>query len=224
MSVEQNLAAVRTLKELDLNVSYGFMLFDPSSTFESIRENLAFLKTATGDGLAAATFSRMLPYGGTPIRAALRAEGRLRGDITRPDYDFLDLRLNDFYRLLTPTVRPWIHRKGLTYQLDYAWDEFTTLTRLVRGLQGADEYRQALQSLTSESNHRLFQHVEECLDSFEQGDASRMAVGPAETYCENGVQRLLAIRNTFVARNVQLLVDKVSADCQSGPVLIPQTH
>jgi anaerobic magnesium-protoporphyrin IX monomethyl ester cyclase len=42
MSVEENLAAVRTLKELELNVSYGFMLFDPSSTFESVRENWAF--------------------------------------------------------------------------------------------------------------------------------------------------------------------------------------
>ena len=111
MSVEENLAAVRTLKELGLNVSYGFMLFDPSSTFESVRENLVFLKNITGDGLAAATFSRMMPYGGTPIRDALRDEGRLRGDLTHPDYDFLDLRLNEFYRLLTPTVRPWIHRE-----------------------------------------------------------------------------------------------------------------
>jgi anaerobic magnesium-protoporphyrin IX monomethyl ester cyclase len=224
MSVEQNLAAVRTLKELELNVSYGFMLFDPSSSFESIRENLVFLENATGDGRAAATFSRMLPYGGTPIRDALRNEGRLRGDLTQPDYDFLDLRLNEFYRLLTPTVRPWIHRKGLTYQLDYAWDEFTTLTRLARGLQGAEEYRQALQSLTKESNQRLFQHVEECLDGFEQGDRSKLIVGPAQAYCEAGVKQLLALRNTFVARNVQLLVDEVSADCTSGPVLMPQIH
>src|SRR5579871_1811442 len=224
MSVEQNLAAVRILKELELNVSYGFMLFDPSSTFESIRENLAFLKNATGDGRAAATFSRMLPYGGTPIRDALRTEGRLRGDVTRPDYDFLDLRLNEFYRLLTPTVRPWIHHKGLTYQLDYAWDEFTTLTRLARGLQGAEEYRQALQSLTMESNHRLFRHVEECLDGFEQGDRSKLIVGPAQAYCEAGINQLLGLRNGFIARNVQLLVDEISADCQSGPVLIPQIH
>jgi anaerobic magnesium-protoporphyrin IX monomethyl ester cyclase len=224
MSVEENLSAVRTLKELELNVSYGFMLFDPSSTFESVRENVAFLKNITGDGLAAATFSRMLPYGGTPIRDALRNEGRLRGDLTRPDYDFLDLRLNDFYRLLTPTVRPWIHRSGLTYQLDYAWDEFTTVTRLTRGLQGADEYRKALQTLTKESNERLFQHVEECLDGFEQGDRSKLVAGPARAYCEAGVKQLLALRNNFIARNVQLLADEVSADCKSGPVLIPQVH
>jgi anaerobic magnesium-protoporphyrin IX monomethyl ester cyclase len=224
MSVEENLAAVRTLKELELNVSYGFMLFDPSSTFESVRENLAFLKNITGDGRAAATFSRMLPYGGTPIRDALRNEGRLRGDLTRPDYDFLDRRLNEFYRLLTPTVRPWIHKNGLTYQLDYAWDEVTTVTRLARGLQGAEEYRNALQVLTKQSNERLFQHVAECLDGFEQGDRSKLVVGPARAYCEAGVTQLLALRNSFIERNVHLLVDQVSADCTSGPVLMPQTH
>ncbi len=224
MSVEENLAAVRTLKELELNVSYGFMLFDPSSTFESVRENLVFLKNITGDGRAAATFSRMMPYGGTPIRDALKNEGRLRGDLTRPDYDFLDLRLNEFYRLLSPTVRPWIHKDGLTYQLDYAWDEYTTVTRLTPGLQGAAEYRQALQSLTKESNGRLFQHVEECLDSFEEGDRSKLVIGPTRAYCEAGSKQLLALRNSFIERNVQLLVDAVSADCKSGPVLMPQTH
>jgi radical SAM superfamily enzyme YgiQ (UPF0313 family) len=224
MSVEQNLAAVRTLKELDLNVSYGFMLFDPSSTFESVRENLTFLKNVTGDGRAAAVFSRMLPYGGTPIREALKQEGRLRGDLTRPDYVFLDLRLNEFYDLLIPTVRPWIHRQGLTYQLDYAWDEFTTVTRIARGLQGVEEYRTALQSLTREANASLFQHVEKCLDGFEQGDRSHLIVGPARAHCEAGVKQLLAIRNSFIARNVQMLVDEVSSDCKSGPVLIPQVH
>jgi radical SAM superfamily enzyme YgiQ (UPF0313 family) len=224
MTVEQNLAAVRTLKDLELNVSYGFMLFDPSSTFESVRENLVFLKNITGDGRAAATFSRMLPYGGTPIRDALRNEGRLRGDLTQPDYDFLDLRLNEFYRLLTPTVRPWIHKNGLTYQLDYAWDEFTTVTRLARGLQGAEEYRKELQLLTKESNERLFQHVEECLDGFEQGDRSKLAAGPARAYCEAGSRQLLTLRNNFIERNVQLLVDVATKDCKSGPVLMPQIH
>jgi hypothetical protein len=108
--------------------------------------------------------------------------------------------------------------------LDYAWDEFTTVTRLARGVEGAEEYRKALQSLTKESNERLFQHVTECLDGFEQGDRSKLAVGPARAYCEAGGKQLLALRNSFIARNVQLLVDVVSADCKSGPVLMPQTH
>jgi FKBP-type peptidyl-prolyl cis-trans isomerase 2 len=98
------------------------------------------------------------------------------------------------------------------------------VTRLARGLQGADEYREALQSLTRESNERLFQHVEECLDGFEQGDRSRLASEPARAYCEAGSKQLLVIRNSFIARNVELLVDAVADDCKSGPVLMPQMH
>ena len=86
MTVEQNLAAVQTLKEPGFDFSYGFMLFDPSSTFESVRENLNFLRQIVGDGSAAATFSRMLPYGGTPSGICFRVregyEGISRNRIT----------------------------------------------------------------------------------------------------------------------------------------------
>src|SRR5262249_53762545 len=44
MTVEQNLSAVETLKQLGILFGYGFMLFDPSSTFDSIRENIRFLR------------------------------------------------------------------------------------------------------------------------------------------------------------------------------------
>jgi radical SAM superfamily enzyme YgiQ (UPF0313 family) len=79
MTAHENLFAVQTLKQVGILFSYGFMLFDPSSTFESVRENLNFLRQIVGDGSAAATFCRMLPYGGTPIRDLLQKEGRLRG-------------------------------------------------------------------------------------------------------------------------------------------------
>lgn len=77
--------------------------------------------------------------------------------------------------------------------------------------------------MTKESNEHLFQHVEECLDGFEEGDLSKLAAGPARAYCEAGSKQLLALRISFIARNVQRLVD-VASDCQSGPVLMPQTH
>lgn len=224
MTVAQNLQAVSTLKQLGIQVSYGFMLFDPSSTFASVRENLGFLRQMVGDGRAAATFSRMLPYGGTPIRDTLRKEGRLRGDVTHPDYDFLDLRLNQYHQLLLPTVRPWIYKKGLSYELNYAWDELETIARLAQGVGGVEEYRDALRLLTAESNDRLFQHVEESLDAFEQGARSKLDPEPGRAYCEQGSKRLLERRNRFIASNLDLLMETVSADCTSGPVMIPQTH
>lgn len=224
MTVEQNLAAIDTLKALGIQVSYGFMLFDPSSSFESIRENLGFLRSMVGDGRAAATFSRMLPYGGTPIRDTLRQEGRLRGDLTHPDYDFLDLRLNEYHRRLLPTVRPWIYKKGLSYELNYAWDELETLSRLARGVEGVDEYRASLQALTADSNDRLLRHVETSLDAFEHGDDSKLDAEAGRSYCDDGSRRLIAMRNAFIAANLDLLVETVNADCKSGPVMIPQTH
>ena len=224
MTVDGNLTAVHTLKQLGILFSYGFMLFDPSSTFESVRENISFLRQIVGDGSAAATFCRMLPYGGTPIRDLLQREGRLRGDLTHPDYDFLDLRLNEYHRLLSQTVRPWIHNEGLSHQLNYAWDEFETIRRLVPGIKEGEVYRAALRSLTMESNERLFRLVEESSFAFEQGDRSALDPIMVCGYCEQIGAQLVSIRNNFILENINLLVETLGANCANGPVMAPQIH
>jgi radical SAM superfamily enzyme YgiQ (UPF0313 family) len=224
MTVDGNLTAVHTLKQLGILFSYGFMLFDPSSTFESVRENISFLRQIVGDGLAAATFCRMLPYGGTPIRDLLQREGRLRGDLTHPDYDFLDLHLNEYHRLLSQTVRPWIHNEGLSHQLNYAWDEFETIRRLVPGIKEGEVYRAALQSLTMESNEKLFRLVEESSFAFEQGDRSALDPTMVLGYCQQIGAQLISIRNNFILENINLLVETLSANCANGPVMAPQIH
>jgi anaerobic magnesium-protoporphyrin IX monomethyl ester cyclase len=224
MTIQQNLDAVATLKQLGIVYSYGFMLFDPSSTFESVRQNVGFLRQIVADGSAPAFFSRMLPYGGTPIRDLLAKEGRLRGDLTHPDYDFLDLRLNDYYGLLHKTVRPWIHNQGLANQLSYAWDEVETFARLTPGLRGVKAYRKALAKLTAQANDRLFRLVEESSLAFEQGDRSLLDPKAIATYCKRTQTRLVDLRNIFVADNIEPLTHRINADCSSGPVLRPQVH
>jgi radical SAM superfamily enzyme YgiQ (UPF0313 family) len=104
ITVEQNRRAVDVVKGTGLLFEYGFMLFDPSSTFDSVRANLAFLRAIVGDGSTAAIFCRMLPYDGTPIKDDLARSGRLRGDVSSPDYEFLDRRLNEFYDALTEFI------------------------------------------------------------------------------------------------------------------------
>ena len=224
MTIDQNLDAIATLKRLDITYSYGFMLFDPSSTFESVRQNIGFLRRIVGDGSAPAVFSRMLPYGGTPIRDQLAKEGRLRGDLTHPDYDFLDPRLNQYYRALSDTVRPWIHNKGLSNQLSYAWDEIETFARLTPNLSGAKTYRKALAKLTAQANEHLFRLVEESSLAFEEGDQSMLDPKSIAAYCQRMQTRLVDLRNLFVADNLDPLTDGINADCTSGPVLRPQVH
>ena len=164
------------------------------------------------------------PYGGTPIRDQLEKEGRLRGDITHPDYVFLDPRLNDYHRLLSQAVRPWIHGEGLSYQLNYAWDELETVCRLVPGTEGVADYRHALRILTQESNEQLFEVVEQSSRAFEAGD--RWAIDPeaVRDYCEAGVTRLVDLRNSFVAENIYLLREASQTGCTDGPVIAPQIH
>jgi len=224
MTVEQNLAGVRMLKELGIIFGYGFMLFDPSSTFESVRGNIAFLRKIVGDGSAAAAFSRMLPYAGTPIRDRLRSEGRLRGGLTDPDYVFLDPRLNEYHRALSRVARAWIHGEGLSYQLNYAWDELEAVRRLVPGVQGLEAYRSSLRALTSASNEQLFRLVEESSLAFEAGDELTLDVAAGRAYCESMIARLVGQRNEFIADNIGLLHDASQATCTSGPVIAPQVH
>jgi radical SAM superfamily enzyme YgiQ (UPF0313 family) len=224
VSVEQNLSAVETLKRLDIAFSYGFMLFDPTTTFESIRENVNFLRKIVADGSAPAVFSRMLPYGGTPIRARLAKEGRLRGDLTRPEYDFLDLRLNDYHRLLTKAVRPFIHKYGLAYSVGYALDEFETITRLTPFVVGAQAYRVALRGLAANVNAFLFALVEQSSLAYESGDGDPFDCEGVRAYCEEMQARLIQLRNEFVAENLDPLARVINADCASGPVLTPQIH
>ncbi len=224
MTVEQNLRAIQVLKDLGIQFSYGFMLFDPSTTFDSIRENVGFLRKIVGDGSGPATFCRMLPYGGTPIRDLLAKEGRLRGDLTHPDYEFLDTRLNDYYTLLNRAMSPWIHNDGLSNEFNYVLDEFKAMQRLVPGLEKTDVYASELRSMISETNERLFRLVEESSFAFERGDTSLINPEAARKYCDQIRARLIHARNTFVAENVFRLMEPVNADCVSGPVMAPQVH
>jgi hypothetical protein len=46
----------------------------------------------------------MLPYDGTPIKDELERNGRLKGDVCHPDYDFLDENVTTFYNSLSEVV------------------------------------------------------------------------------------------------------------------------
>jgi radical SAM superfamily enzyme YgiQ (UPF0313 family) len=225
ISVETNLRALTTLKELGILFQYGFMLFDPSSTFESIRTNIGFLRTAVGDGSAGALFCRMLPYGGTPIRDQLAAEGRLRGDVVRPDYTFLDPRLDDFFPKLDAAVSYWVHGEGASFQLNSALHELEVLRRLVPGLHADGEYGSALHALTAHSNEGLFRFVEESSEAFERGDESMLEPTAVRETCRGIVGEMLGLRQGFVDANREVLKDALRArGALRSPVMTPQRY
>jgi radical SAM superfamily enzyme YgiQ (UPF0313 family) len=178
ITVDQNLRAVRILKKVNLRFEFGFMLLDPSSTFESVRDNIRFLRDIVGDGSAAAGFSRMIPYDGTPIKDELERTGRLIGDVINPGYDFLDPRLQEYYEALTRIVNVsgWVHGiESLSPQLCHAWNEVAVIERLFPPLPGMQEYAAHVRRITKDSNEILFRVMEDMLISI---PPAKRALGP----------------------------------------------
>lgn len=218
ITVEQNLRAVDILKDLGILFEFGFMLLDPSSTFASVRANIDFLRAIVGDGSAAATFCKMLPYDGTPIKDELERTGRLRGDVCAPDYDFLDPRLEDFYQDLAEIVdvTGWIHgHKALSPQLNWAWNELAVMDGLFPGLRDRAGYEKALRRVTRQANELLFAVVTDLADAYETGiDHDRdgdVMRGQGDTLLD----RLLEARNAFVGRNQDVLLESLKRDALS---------
>ncbi|HEY1995274.1 MAG TPA: radical SAM protein [Edaphobacter sp.] len=217
MTVEQNIRAVRIMKEIGALFEFGFMLLDPSSTFDSVRANVSFLRAIVGDGYAGATFGRMVPYDGTPIKDDLERSGRLKGDVCRPDYDFLDPRLDDFYRELSHIidVTGWTHGyRALSPQLNYAWDEIAILELLFPAVPGMAAYKDTLREITRNSNEALFQVVEDTSYVYSHGRPRRWSSEELRSLCESFVNRLVDNRDAFILRNQDRLLDALQRDEQ----------
>ena len=229
VTVEQNLRAVEILKQLGLLFEFGFMLFDPGSTLQSVRANLNFLRTILADGCAAAVFCRMLPYDGTPIKDELERTGRLKGDIIKPDYDFLDPRVTALYKSLSSIIDVWgwIHGyRALSPQLNWLSNEIAIMERICPTLTDLPQYKQTVRAITRASNEVLFQVVEELLDAASEGHPTTWTTAKLEISRQAFLDQLLQSRNTFVARHQHALLDSLKIDplnSDSLPAIPPQT-
>jgi radical SAM superfamily enzyme YgiQ (UPF0313 family) len=220
ITVEQNLRAVNLLKSIGLMWEYGFMLLDPSSTFESVRENLNFLRTILADGCLPVTFCRMLPYDGTPIKDELVRTGRLRGDVCSPDYDFLDPRLADFYDGLTSVVslQGWIHGlEAVTLQLSTAWHEVAIMERLFPALSGKSEYADTLRGITRKSNDLLLSVVEDLSYVYSDGRENGWDPAKLEESRKLVLDDLLTERDEFIYQHQETLLTAIRLD--GAPIL-----
>jgi len=215
ITVAENLRAVAILKEIGLTYEFGFMLFDPSTSFESVRDNLKFLRAISGDGTSSAGFCRMLPYDGTPIKEQLAREGRLRGDVCDPDYEFLDPKVSEYFQALTGLLRltGWIHgNPGLSPQLKFAWNEVGIMERLFPPLPDMAEYQETLRGITAQSNEMLFRVVEDMAETVLNGAPLRWTTEILRAECLRFLDEFHRERDAFVLRNQPLLLQVLRAD------------
>ena len=108
MTVAESRKGINILKNLEIGIDYGFMLFQPASTFKSVNQNLDFLQQLCGDGYAPVTFLKLRPYFDTRIEKELREEGRLKGKPGFLDYDFLSAALGHYYNFISDSFKEWL--------------------------------------------------------------------------------------------------------------------
>lgn len=216
ITVDQNLKAVDTLKSLGLMWEFGFMLFDPSSTFESIRENVKFLRGIVDDGSVAATFCKMLPYDGTPIKDVLMKEGRFNGDVCNPDYDFLDPRIALYYQAIGSMMGKWVNGPTcVAAMINHAWHEVFVMERLFSPSASLADYKASLSALTKFSNELLFSVVEELATGLQQNGGEL----PEYPALDGNRERILSVlvdqRNQFVYENQSWLMKTASGQAMA---------
>lgn len=144
---------LETLKELDMPFEFGFMLFEPYSTHESVRENIEFLRSIGDYGNSLVHFCKMSPYSGTPIALQLAAEGRLEGTVSCPDYRFLDTRLDLLQTFFSQTFNfRNFDDEGLVERLRFAKFDACVVEKFFPGQVDAPKYRESVNELIKASN------------------------------------------------------------------------
>ncbi len=108
MTVEKIMRGINILKKVGIGFDFGFMLFQPQSTYKSIHENLNFLSQISVDGFTPVTFLKMLPFFETEVERKLKKEGRLIGKPGFFDYAFLDESMNQYYDFFEKTFLDWM--------------------------------------------------------------------------------------------------------------------
>ena len=89
-TVEMNDQALATLRAMELNYDVGFILIDPYTTYDELKQNLLYLAQQKAlirkRGSYLSVTSSLMAYGGTPIYDRLVKERRLLGDFINGFY------------------------------------------------------------------------------------------------------------------------------------------
>ena len=93
---KQNHRAFDVVRRLDLYTCFNMLLFDPDTTIDSLKTNIAFMRFASE---YPSNFGRVELYAGTPLLARMLAEGRCRGDYMQYDYDLGSADVERVFRM-----------------------------------------------------------------------------------------------------------------------------
>jgi anaerobic magnesium-protoporphyrin IX monomethyl ester cyclase len=186
MTVKESFKGIDILKSLEIGFDYGFMLFQPTSTFGSVIENLDFLKRICGDGYTPLMFLKLVPYFGTRIEKELRLQGRLKGEPGFMDYDFFDISLNHYYKFVRDCLMEWFRDSdGLTNMSRWARNYILVYSYSYKAVPELTAISSNIKRIISNSNLFLLDTMKELASIFESGKYDQVNYSDLNRYRES---------------------------------------
>lgn len=171
MTVAKSLAGINTLKKLEIGFDFGFMLFQPDTTFRSLNDNLQFLREICGDGYSSMPFLKLMPYYETDVERELLAQGRVKGKPGYRDYDFLDIQMNHYFEFISECFYDWtMCADGVSNISKWARNYVSVCFRYFESLPLLSELSGDLTKTISESNLFFLEMMKELATLFCSGN------------------------------------------------------
>ncbi len=168
LSVGQNIMAINTLKKLEIDFDYGFMLFQPSTTFVSLSENLDFLQQICGDGYTPVTFLRLVPLYETSVEKELKKAGKLIPTDGVATYEFQEEQMNRYYNFTASCFSHWQRSpEGVENVSKWARNYCSVYMRYFHDYPAGKIFCKEITNVISESNLFLLSNMKELAVIFE---------------------------------------------------------
>lgn len=171
MTVEKSLKGINILRKLKIDFDYGFILFQPLTTFRSLDENLDFLKQICGDGQTPVSFLRLITLYETRVEKELSKAGRLIESDGIKEYSFLQEAMNRYYDFIMDCFTEWLrYPDGVENVAKWARNYCSVFLHYFYVLPEATKFYKKIKKIISESNLFLLDTMKELSVTFKTGD------------------------------------------------------
>lgn len=168
LTVERTIRATEIIKKLGIDLDFGFILFQPMTTFRSLKENLDFLTTICCDGYTSVPFQKLLPLYETMVEKELMESGRLKVSNCVTDYDFLEKSMNDFFDYVSGCFENWMREpKGVGNLSKWARNYFSVYFHFFGLSQESIKIHRKIIKIFSESNLYFLDTMRKLAEIFE---------------------------------------------------------
>ncbi len=207
MTVSQSLKGIEILKSMNLDFDYGFLLFQPSTTFRLLRTNLEFLLKICGDGYTPLTFLKLIPYFKTRTETELKEQGRLKGRPGYLDYDFIEPSMNSYFDFINKcfmtwqrdvygmvNVSKWVRNYFAVYRYFYGYNEM------------AESLHNRFRNIISESNKYVIKIMNQAADLIEFSGKNDI---PGRAFSE--IRADIRMKHNAYLRRVHKCIDSLAS-------------